>query len=202
MKKNLTSAAESGTRRMSVIKWIGSENSSNARNNSSDEIVIEETSSSWTSDVSKRTQQNKYSCSFCKRPFKWRSHWKSHERIHTGERPYKCEICGKAFTRSDGLQCHRTIHAMNKYDSCLLRKNRSTADKDTGHNVEENVTSHETQSSLPQCRLCSKRCYSFAGMMKHMRKHKGKSFYNFNYHMRSESVHPSLDILKTRYWHG
>ena len=168
--KNMSTAA-AGTRRISVIQWIGRENPSKEMMNEeplSKESLSNMKGKSFASpscpDGSRRKNENTYSCSFCKKSFKWRSHWKSHERIHTGERPFQCEICGKTFTRSDGLQCHRALHTSSLH-SCLPQG--------LPH---ESRTAHEVQSSLPVCRLCSKRCYSFAGLMKHMQKHKGKDF--------------------------
>lgn len=154
-----------GTQRISVIKWVG-------RESPSKEIMNESTSFTSPSAVNERKNENKYSCSFCKKSFKWRSHWESHERIHTGERPYQCQICGKCFTRSDGLQCHRTIHS-TVLDTYSLSYQRQP----TTYAAPLDITKfHELtmQSSLPQCRMCRKICYSFAGLMKHMRKHKGK----------------------------
>ncbi|CAB3993878.1 zinc finger 664-like, partial [Paramuricea clavata] len=127
---------------------------------------------------------SRYSCSFCKKSFKWRSHWKSHERIHTGERPFQCEICGKTFTRSDGLQCHRALHTSALY-SCLPRGLPHECRR-TAH--------HEVQSSLPVCRLCSKRCYSFAGLMKHMQKHKGGTDYKCEVCNKKFTKRSALDV--------
>lgn len=109
-----------GTQRISVIKWVGRESST------SKEIMNERTSLTSSAVVNEVNNENKYTCSFCEKPFKWRSHWKSHERIHTGERPYQCQICGKRFTRSDGLQCHGTIHGTMLDSYSLTYQHRPT----------------------------------------------------------------------------
>ena len=161
-----------GTQRISVIKWAG-------RESSSKEIMNESTSFTSQSTVNKGKNENIYSCSFCKKLFKWRSHWKSHERIHTGERPYQCQICGKRFTRSDGLQCHRTTHSTMLDPYSLNYQYRPAT-----YAASSNMTRiHELtmQSLLPQCRMCHKICYSFAGLMKHMRKHEGKDSHYYSY---------------------
>ncbi len=170
------STPASGTRQISVIKWTGRENPLSNKEFISKESVstMNEMAFASRSCLIENESKNdgKYSCSFCKKSFKWRSHWKSHERIHTGDRPFKCEICGKTFTRSDGLQCHRAIHA-TAIDSCLHHESRCTTYTAAQPNMRK---FQEVQSSLPQCRLCDKRCYSFAGLMKHMQKHKGMDF--------------------------
>ena len=166
MMRNYLPNPPAGTQRVSVIKWVGRESSA------SKEIINERTSLTSSAVVNEVNNENKYVCSFCEKPFKWRSHWKSHERIHTGERPYQCQICGKRFTRSDGLQCHGTIHGTMLDSYSLTYQHRPTT-----YAPPLNMRKfHELtmQLSIPQCRLCCKICYSFAGLMKHMRKHKGK----------------------------
>lgn len=58
-----------------------------------------------------KSQQKKYVCSHCGKPFSRSEHKARHERSHTGVKPFECKVCRHAFVRRDLLQRHiRTVH--------------------------------------------------------------------------------------------
>lgn len=58
-----------------------------------------------------QSQQKKYICSYCGKPFSRSEHKARHERSHTGVKPFECKVCRHSFVRRDLLQRHiRTVH--------------------------------------------------------------------------------------------
>jgi KRAB domain-containing zinc finger protein len=165
------------SQRVSVIKWNGRELNQEWSTKSDFSITKDKSSlSSSDSTVKLKSsgEEGKYSCSFCKKSFKWRSHWKSHERIHTGDRPFECEICGKTFTRSDGLQCHKVSHITR--NGSWFHKDKGDANESPLFNAKHPDQPRQNMSTeqLSYCSTCNRVFLSSAGLMKHFRAHKGK----------------------------
>ena len=179
--------------RPSVIKWVGKELTPDVITSKTDDLDFSQqprpANIGKISDSDKSTEnqqacvndeslflestnsERKYSCTICKKRFKWRSHWKSHERIHTGERPFQCEICGKLFTRSDGLQCHRKVHI--KIEKPKVCSPGTQPNRFLGNNVVEGVTGLK-QDKVFICAYCGRTFGSLRGYCRHTdMKHKG-----------------------------
>ena len=56
-------------------------------------------------------EKDGYSCNYCLKVMKGKTHMRRHIRIHTGEKLFQCSICGKSFSQKVALQSHmRSIH--------------------------------------------------------------------------------------------
>ena len=50
--------------------------------------------------------ENRFSCAFCGRRFRFQSRLEQHVATHTGEKNYACPSCGKRFTQDGSLKRH------------------------------------------------------------------------------------------------
>ncbi|XP_075188289.1 uncharacterized protein LOC142262556 [Anomaloglossus baeobatrachus] len=64
------------------------------------------------------TEENRFSCSNCKKYFKRKSNLVKRQRTHTGEKPYLCSECGKCFNQKSHLVTHKSTHTGEKPYSC------------------------------------------------------------------------------------
>ncbi|CAK8691539.1 unnamed protein product [Clavelina lepadiformis] len=63
-------------------------------------------------------REKRFSCKFCDKSFKCKTHLKCHIRTHTGERPYQCQVCQKSFKRKSSLHIHMRIHTGDRPYQC------------------------------------------------------------------------------------
>lgn len=59
-----------------------------------------------------------FTCDFCPKKFKRRSHRAVHMRTHTREKPYECNYCGRKFSLSGNLKRHKMVHTGEKPHMC------------------------------------------------------------------------------------
>lgn len=59
-----------------------------------------------------------FTCDYCPKKFKKKSHRAVHMRIHTREKPYECNYCGRKFSLSGNLKRHKMVHTGERPHMC------------------------------------------------------------------------------------
>ncbi|XP_014352110.1 52 kDa repressor of the inhibitor of the protein kinase-like isoform X2 [Latimeria chalumnae] len=59
-----------------------------------------------------------YSCTQCRKNFRYLLTLKSHQQIHRREKPYNCAECGKSFIRLSSFYKHKRFHKAKNSDEC------------------------------------------------------------------------------------
>ncbi|XP_061890244.1 zinc finger protein 180-like [Entelurus aequoreus] len=120
-------------------------------------------------DKTCHTDNTRFTCSFCDKPFKYHCRLKTHMRIHTGEKPISCSICGKDFTRRDHFKTHMRIHTGEKPFSCS-ECGKSFVIKQS---LKEHMTTHTGEKPF-SCLICGKDFTRRDHFKAHMRIHTGE----------------------------
>ena len=67
-----------------------------------------------------RSEDRPYSCNYCDRQFRRKTHRDLHVRIHLNERRFECIICNKKFKRKEHLTRHVRTHTGEKPYKCTV----------------------------------------------------------------------------------
>lgn len=113
------------------------------------------------------SDQPKFLCAYCERPFLSKEEWEKHTQNHQKKRPFACEFCGKSFAFKQGLERHEVVHSTDQPYKCEhCNQGFSTQGKLARH-----LTAHAGDRPYP-CRICDKSYLLSHHLTRHMRSHK------------------------------
>lgn len=113
------------------------------------------------------SDQPKFLCAYCERPFLSKDEWEKHTQNHQKNRPFSCGICGKSFAFKQGLERHEVVHSTDQPYKCEhCDQGFSTQGKLARH-----LTAHAGERPYP-CRICDKSYLLSHHLSRHMRSHK------------------------------
>ncbi|KAM7413806.1 hypothetical protein PAMA_018886 [Pampus argenteus] len=110
-----------------------------------------------------------FSCSVCKKWFRYKGDADRHMRTHTGEKPFSCSVCGKRFSQSAGLASHRRTHTGEKPYSCSVCHQRFIRSGILARHMRVH-----TGEKPYSCSVCNTNFSLSQSLLKHIRIHTGE----------------------------
>ncbi|GBL80582.1 Zinc finger protein 227, partial [Araneus ventricosus] len=119
--------------------------------------------------LSKWNCKNKgiYTCSTCKKQFKYKKALEEHESTHTGEKPYKCDKCSRSFGFHRSFVRHALTHEKPSFECEICNKKLRT---------KENLKKHKLSkhSNSFKCEICDKKLSTKLTLQNHYLTHTGE----------------------------